>query len=283
LAYDEITNECIIHLNQQDTISNKWTLKVVKLDLKHLEIAQEPMKSNYCIDVTRKANLIVILKDSWIFYVDFRHKTIVFKTDLSNTNIAVDLKKEFEFDSIRNTNDLVGLDKSFKRLVYFNLYIDEEASSPVKKVLKLKLFTNSQEDTNVLRMLVKKNFLFVLKRQNYKITVYDLNKVKQNCCFSTDAILFEKSFYDKRVLFETSIYCNYLIIFQNPRRLLVYRISDFNLIGEVPLLIGVKEIVSNFRFLSLILTSNDLLTLTIMDHKKDPEWVSEQTSKLKFW
>jgi hypothetical protein len=116
--------------------------------------------------------------------VDFWHKTIVFKTDLSNTNIAVDLKKEFEFDTIRNTNDLVGLDKSFKRLIYFNLYIDEEASSPVKKVLKLKLFTNSQEDPNVLRILVKKNFLFVLKRQNYQITVYDLNKVKKNSCFS---------------------------------------------------------------------------------------------------
>ena len=253
------------------------------MDLKEIKVCKEPLKSNDCISVTSKANLVVILKDSWIFYIDFRSQKIVFKADLTNTSDSFDLKKEFQFDTIRNTNDLVGLDKSFQKLVYFSLFIDEEKSNPIGKVLRLKIFTSSQEDSDVLRMKVKKNLLFVLKRKHYRIVAYDLNKVKQNGCFSSKSILFENSFYDRRLLFETSIYCNYLIIFQNPRRLLVYRISDFNLIGEVPILcVGVKEIVSNFRFISLILTNNDLLTLMILDHKKDPDFSNEQRNALKF-
>jgi hypothetical protein len=283
LAYDEIKNECLIHLNQQDSKSNKWIFQIIKLDLKLLEITKEPLKLNDCLEMTSKANLIVILKDSWLFYVDYMHQKIVFKTDLSNTSDSIDLKKEFEFDKIKNTNDLIGLDKSFKKLVYFNLFIDEESSNLSVKKLKLKLFASDPEDSDFLKMKVKKNLLFVLKRKNYRIVVYDLNNVKKHGCFSNKSIVFENDFYDRRLLFDVSVHCNYLIIFQNPRRLLVYRISDFNLIGEVPILCaGVKEIVANFRFISLILTNNDLLTLMVIDHKKDPEFSNEQLNALKF-
>ena len=279
IAYDESKNKCLVYHNHFDARLMKWNFEQLSLDLKSLGITAEPLTPNDHIGMTSKSNLIVIIRGTWIFYADFRHNTLVFKNDLSDTQTSVDLSTRFDFEPIQGTNDLIGLDKTFKRLVYLNLYNDEPASSPIS--LKLKLFTNKYEDMDIMNFKVKKNFLLTLQRHTRKLVVYDLNRVKQASSFSDEAILFENVFHDKNLFFEMSIYCNYLIIFQNPRRLLVYRLNDFVLVAEVPLLIRVKEVVSNKHFTTLILSNNDLLTLMIVDPIKDHDWATAQTNSLK--
>ena len=277
IAYDESKNHCIIYHNILDTNLNEWTFNKIHLDLELLGITSENLTARDHLGMTSKNNLIVIIKNPWIFYVDFKRNTIIFKSDLGNAQTSVDLSTRFEFEPVQNTNDLIGLDRIFKKLVYLNLFIDEN-SSPIS--IKLKLFLNYNDDFDITQIKVKKNFLLALQKNSYKIIVYDLNKIKQTGSFSNETILFKNSFYDKNIFFEMNLYCNYLIIFQNPRRLLVYRISDFTLIADVPLLLRVKEIVANQRFITLILSNNDLLTLMIVDHKKDPEWATNQTNSL---
>lgn len=252
-----------------------WDFDFQKFSLYDLKITNDPLGNDDYIGCTYLSNYLVVIKNSWIFYVDLKDFKLVFNTNLKSTE-AWDEIIEFEsISTIESSDDLVGLTKKNRKIVYLSL-INEIKNSE----FKLKLFTSKLKKAKITCIKVRKNMLLVFKKTGCHLKIYDLNKVKIEEKFSEKSKIFDKSILDRDLLFDLSSDLKYLIAFQKPRNLYVYRLSDLSLIAQVPIKIKLKQFVSSGMFLTCLLDNNEILSFMIADQKSNN--VQERLKSLDF-
>lgn len=183
---------------------------------------------------------------------------IIFKANFSNSESFIDLKTSIDFEPIDYTNNIIALDKRNKKLVYLKFIETSEER-------KLKIFTTNSKMTDFYQLKIKKNIIATFDRSHVKLSLYDLNKIKDDECFSIKSKIFEKKLLDRNLLYELSSECNYLLMFEKPRSLCAYRISDFSLIANVPTRNKIKNLISNEKFVTVLMENNELASLLIVD------------------
>jgi hypothetical protein len=269
VAYDDIQNKCFIHVNRKQA-NGKWSYDQKTLDLAQSSISLTPLAHNDFIGLTSRWNHLILIKNAWIFYIDIASLTLVFKSSLANTQGVIDLNEgHFDFESIENTDDLVGVDKKHRKLVYLGLKktADDDPDVNSNNSIKLKLFTSQSKQFEFSQIKVKRHLLIAFKRNKCEIVIYDLNRVAVDECFSTASVVFQKVILDRSLTFDLTSDLKYFFAFQKPRTLYLYRLHDSKLIARVPILIRIKTLFSSGKFIVIVLENNDVLALGISDHK----------------
>jgi hypothetical protein len=279
VAYDDVSNSCKVFLNSFDQNDKEWHFKVKRLDFGALNISQTALRSNDYVGLTHESNYLFIIKSTWIIYIDLHSIKVLFRANINNTENLIDLNDLFEFEAIEGSDDIIGLDKKNKKLVYLNLVNANHASNQ----MKLKLFTSGRgaEYTN---FKIKDNrYLLTFERAKFRFRLFDLKIIRKLGKFSSNPAckLYENMFFDRNLFFALTSDSNYLILFNRPRTLIVYRLCDYQLIGQVPILSKVKSIISSSRYINILLDTNELITIIIADFQKDDDYM-EKINKIEF-
>lgn len=187
---------------------------------------------------------------------------VIFKTNITNTNNTINLNEYFDFDQVESTDDLVGLDRKNKKLVYISLSKLENQNNS----FRLKLFTSHSKQIEYTRIKIRKNLL--LAYEYSRLSIFDLNKVKENCSFLSNSKIYVNSFFDKNLIFDSDIDLKYLIVFEKPRNLMLFRISDGKKLAVVPFITNLKNFIAFEDYLVIQINNNELVSLMINDETK---------------
>jgi len=279
VAYDDVSNSCKIFLNSFEPNTEEWHFKVKRLDFAALNISQTALTSNDYVGLTHESNYLFIIKSTWIFYIDLHSIKVLFRANINNTENLIDLNDLFEFEAIQDSDDIIGLDKKNRKLVYLNLINIKHVSNQ----MKLKLFTSGRGVEYTHFKLKDNRYLLTFERAMFRFRMFYLKTIKKLGKFSSNSTckLFENTFFDRNLYFALTSDSNYLILFNRPRTLSVYRMSDYQLIGQVPILSKVKSITSSSRSISILLDTNELITVIIADFQKDDDYM-EKINKIEF-
>lgn len=272
----------MIYINYRNDESgklNNWCYDFKVLDLSEAQISKFPLRNNDPIIITNESSYVVFIKYNRIFYVNLKSLEIVFKADLSNLNGIIDLNEYAEVKSIENTDDMVGIDKKNKKLFYFCLKQSSNENSEQSE-FKLIIFTSKIKKFEFSEIKLKKNFLIAFKRTKLEIMIFDLNKVRNDCCFSKDSIIFRTKISDRWLIYDLSSDLKYFITFQKPRSLYLYRVADSNLIATIPVMVNIKELVCSGKLIFALLSNYDVISFIIADLSNDSHF--DLINKLKY-
>lgn len=254
--YDEKTHDCFIHLNKETEA--EWSFNFLKLNLVDLKIFKGLANKSYHFGSTNLSSYIYYMRNSIIYILNIHEQKVVFKTSIDNN--LLDLNDLVDLESIENSDDIIALEKKSKKIVYFSMIKSNQE-------IKLKIFSPPAKYSGVSSIKIKKNMLMAYQKPKYHLILFDLNRVKADGCFSEASKVFDKKIIDRNLMFDLSRNLKYLIVFQYPRTLYLYRTSNYDLIALVPIKARIKEIVSNHKYLTALLDTNEIVSLMICDTK----------------